>query len=94
MAAARSGLFLAPVCEDVAYEAALCRAYNDFMGAASQKSGSGCHTPRDSVTVDGGREKGVQKSPLRIISGMDRSMSAASPTRIFPMSFSGLGHTD
>lgn len=32
-------LFLAPVCEDVAYEGALCRAYNDFMGAASQKSG-------------------------------------------------------
>ncbi|HEX9878934.1 MAG TPA: amidohydrolase family protein [Candidatus Binatia bacterium] len=32
-------LFLAPVCEDVAYEAALCRAYNDFMGSVSQKSG-------------------------------------------------------
>ena len=32
-------LFLAPVCEDVAYEAVLCKAYNDFMGAASQKSG-------------------------------------------------------
>ncbi|NIO11584.1 MAG: amidohydrolase family protein, partial [Deltaproteobacteria bacterium] len=32
-------LFLAPVCEDVEYEAALCRAYNDFMGEASKKSG-------------------------------------------------------
>ncbi len=32
-------LFLAPVCEDVAFETALCKAYNDFMGAASKKSG-------------------------------------------------------
>ncbi len=41
-----------------------------------------------------GGEKGGRKSPLRIISGMDRSMSVASPTRIFPTSFSALGQTD